>query len=327
MKILKAMFGMSALAAVSLVSVSAHAEGYPERTITMVVPFSAGGPTDTVARLVAESMSKDLGQQIVVENVGGAGGSLGAGRVAQAEADGYTVLLHHIGMATSATLYRKLAYDTLNAFEYVGLVTDVPMTIVARKDFEPTDLKGLVDYVKANKDTVTVANAGIGAASHLCGMMFMSAIQTPLVTVPYKGTGPAMTDLLGGQVDIMCDQTTNTTKQILGGTIKAYAVTSPARLPVLPDVPTTAEGGLADFQVGIWHGIYAPKGTPAEATERLSKALQVALKDPNVVARFAELGTVPSSDADATPAALKAKLESEIARWKPVIEAAGQYAD
>lgn len=327
MKILKAMLGMTALAAVSLISVSASAETYPDRTITMVVPFAAGGPTDTVARLVAESMSKDLGQQIIVENVGGAGGSLGAGRVAQADPDGYTVLLHHIGMATSATLYRKLAYDTLNAFEYVGLVTEVPMTIVARKDFEPTDLKGLIDYVKANKDKVTVANAGIGAASHLCGMMFMSAIQTPLVTVPYKGTGPAMTDLLGGQVDIMCDQTTNTTKQIVGGTIKAYAVTSPARLPVLPDVPTATEAGLADFQVGIWHGVYAPKGTPAEATERLSKSLQVALKDPNVIARFAELGTVPSSDADATPAALKAKLESEIARWKPVIEAAGQYAD
>ncbi len=228
MKILKAMLGMTALAAVSLISRFRQCQTYPERTITMVVPFSAGGPTDTVARLVAESMSKDLGQQIIVENVGGAGGTLGAGRVAQADPDGYTVLLHHIGMATSATLYRKLAYDTLNAFEYVGLVTDVPMTIVARKDFEPTDLKGLIDYVKANKDTVTVANAGIGAASHLCGMMFMSAIETPLVTVPYKGTGPAMTDLLGGQVDIMCDQTTNTTKQILGGTIKAYAVTSPA---------------------------------------------------------------------------------------------------
>ncbi|CAN7343958.1 tripartite tricarboxylate transporter substrate binding protein BugD [Pararhizobium sp. LjRoot235] len=327
MKIFKAMLGMTALAAVSLISVSAHAQTYPERTITMVVPFSAGGPTDTVARLVAESMSRDLGQQIIVENVGGAGGTLGAGRVAQSDPDGYTLLLHHIGMATSATLYRKLAYDTLNAFEYVGLVTEVPMTIVARKDFEPTDLKGLIDYVKANKDKVTVANAGIGAASHLCGMMFMSAIETPLVTVPYKGTGPAMTDLLGGQVDIMCDQTTNTTKQILGGTIKAYAVTSPARLPVLPDVPTAAEGGLPEFQVGIWHGVYAPKGTPAEVVERLSKALQVALKDPNVVARFAELGTVPSSEADATPAALKAKLEGEIARWKPVIEAAGQYAD
>jgi len=237
MKILKAMLGATAAAAVSLLSYAASAQTYPERTITMVVPFAAGGPTDTVARLVAESMSKDLGQQIVVENVGGAGGTLGAGRVADADPDGYTILLHHIGMATSATLYRKLAYDTLGAFDYVGLVTDVPMTIVARKDFEPADLKSLIDYVKANKDKVTVANAGIGAASHLCGMMFMSAIQTPLTTVPYKGTGPAMTDLLGGQVDIMCDQTTNTTKQIKGGTIKAYAVTSPARLDVLKDIP------------------------------------------------------------------------------------------
>ncbi len=312
---------------VSACAYAAQAQSYPERTITVVVPFSAGGPTDTVTRLVAESMSKDLGQQIVVENVGGAGGTLGAGRVASAEPDGYTILLHHIGMATSATLYRKLAYDTLNAFEYVGLVTDVPMTIVARKDLEPADLKGLVEYSKANKDKVTVANAGIGAASHLCGMLYMSAIETPLVTVPYKGTGPAMTDLLGGQVDIMCDQTTNTTKQIQAGTIKAYAVTSPERLDVLKDIPTTKEGGLEGMEVGIWHGIYAPKGTPAEITERLSKSLQVALKDENVVARFAELGTEPSPESDATPQALKAKLESEVARWKPIIEAAGQYAD
>jgi tripartite-type tricarboxylate transporter receptor subunit TctC len=327
MKITKAIACATAFAALAMSSTVSLAAGYPERSITMIVPFSAGGPTDTVARLVAESMSKDLGQQIIIENVGGAGGTLGAGRVASAEGDGYTLLLHHIGMATSATLYRKLAYDTLNAFEYVGLVTEVPMTIVARKDMDAKDLKGLIDYAKANKDTVTVANAGIGAASHLCGMLFMSAIQTPLVTVPYKGTGPAMTDLLGGQVDIMCDQTTNTTKQIQGGTIKAYAVTSPKRLDVLKDVPTAVEGGLAGFEVGIWHGIYAPKGTPAEATERLSKALQVALKDPNVTARFAELGTAPSSASDATPVALKAKLESEIKRWKPVIEAAGQYAD
>ncbi|MGU3400384.1 tripartite tricarboxylate transporter substrate-binding protein [Brucellaceae bacterium D45D] len=312
---------------VSACAYAAQAQSYPERTITVVVPFSAGGPTDTVTRLVAESMSKDLGQQIVVENVGGAGGTLGAGRVASAEPDGYTILLHHIGMATSATLYRKLAYDTLNAFEYVGLVTDVPMTIVARKDLEPADLKGLVEYSKANKDKVTVANAGIGAASHLCGMLYMSAIETPLVTVPYKGTGPAMTDLLGGQVDIMCDQTTNTTKQIQAGTIKAYAVTSPERLDVLKDIPTTKEAGLDGMEVGIWHGIYAPKGTPAEITERLSKSLQVALKDENVVARFAELGTEPSPESDATPQALKAKLESEVARWKPIIEAAGQYAD
>lgn len=325
MSLFKTMLATTAMAT-ALIAGAAHAE-YPERNITMVVPFAAGGPTDTVARLVAESMSKDLGQQIIVENVGGAGGTLGAGRVASAEADGYTILLHHIGMATSATLYRKLAYDTLNAFEYVGLVTEVPMTIVARKDLEPTDLKGLIDYVKANKDKVTVANAGIGAASHLCGMMFMSAIETPLVTVPYKGTGPAMTDLLGGQVDIMCDQTTNTTKQIQGGTIKAYAVTSPKRLDIFPDLPTAVEGGLSGFEVGIWHGVYAPKGTPSEAVEKLSASLKKALKDQNVAARFAELGTAPSSEADATPAALKAKLESEIARWKPVIEAAGQYAD
>ncbi len=327
MKILKTVTGLAAAAAVSLFALSASAQNYPERNITMVVPFAAGGPTDTVARLVAESMSKDLGQQIIVENVGGAGGTLGAGRVASSDPDGYTVLLHHIGMATSATLYRKLAYDTLNAFEYVGLVTEVPMTILSRKALETKDLKGLIEYAKANKDKVTVANAGIGAASHLCGMLFMSAIETPLLTVPYKGTGPAMTDLLGGQVDIMCDQTTNTTKQIQGGTVKAYAVTTAKRLDVLPDVPTVVEAGLPKLEVGIWHGIYTPKGTPAEINEKLSKSLQVALKDKNVAARFAELGTTPSSESDATPAALKAKLESEIARWKPVIEAAGQYAD
>ncbi|NTJ41025.1 tripartite tricarboxylate transporter substrate binding protein BugD [Agrobacterium larrymoorei] len=327
MKLLKTVTGAVALAAVSLFALNAGAQTYPDRNITMVVPFAAGGPTDTVARLVAESMAKDLGKQIIVENVGGAGGTLGAGRVASADPDGYTILLHHIGMATSATLYRKLAYDTTNAFEYVGLVTEVPMTILSRKNLETTDLKGLIEYAKANRDTVTVANAGIGAASHLCGMLFMSAIETPLVTVPYKGTGPAMTDLLGGQVDIMCDQTTNTTKQIQGGTVKAYAVTTPERLKVLPDVPTASEAGLPNFEVGIWHGIYTPKGTSAEVNERLSKALQVALKDQNVAARFAELGTVPSPEADGTPAALKAKLEGEIARWKPVIESAGQYAD
>ncbi len=324
---MKKLFATFATAAALAMTGTAFAQGYPERPITVVVPFSAGGPTDTVTRLVAEAMSKDLGQQIVVENVGGAGGTLGAARVAQADPDGYTLLLHHIGMATSATLYRKLPYKPAESFEYVGLVTEVPMTIVGKKDLEPTDIKALVDYAKANKDTVTVANAGIGAASHLCGMLFMTAIGTPLVTVPYKGTGPAMTDLLGGQVDIMCDQTTNTTKQIQAGTIKAYAVTTPKRLDVLPDVPTTAEGGLPGMEVAIWHGIYAPKGTSAEITDKLSKALQKALTDDNVKARFAELGTSPSPASDATPAALKAKLESEIARWKPIIEAAGQFAD
>ena len=324
---MKQLFATLFAATMLVVAGDAVAQNYPERPITIVVPFAAGGPTDTVTRLVADSMSKDLGQQIIVENVGGAGGTLGAGRVAKADPDGYTLLLHHIGMATSATLYRKLAYDTLNSFEYVGLVTEVPMTIVARKDFEPADLKSLIEYVKANKDKVTLANAGIGAASHLCGMMFMSAIQTPLVTVPYKGTGPAMTDLLGGQVDVMCDQTTNTTKQIKGGTIKGYAVTTAKRVDALADLPTAEEAGLPGFQVAVWHGIYAPKGTPPEITERLSKSLQVALKNPDIAARFAELGTTPSPEADATPTALKAKLESEIVRWKPVIDAAGQYAD
>jgi len=317
----------AAVAAFGVLTGAAVAETYPSRVITMIVPFSAGGPTDTVSRLVAEAMSKDLGQQIVIENVGGAGGTLGAGRVAKADPDGYTLLLHHIGMSTSASLYRKLPYDTLNAFEYVGLVTDVPMTIVARANFEPADMKGLVEYAKANKDKVTYANAGIGAASHLCGMLFMSKIETPLTTVPYKGTGPAMTDLVGGQVDLMCDQTTNTTNQIKGGKIKAYATTTKERLAALPDVPTAAEGGLADFEVGIWHGVYAPKGTSPEIVAKLSASLQKALKDPNVIKRFADLGTVPSSEADATPEALKAKLTSEIARWAPVIKAAGVYAD
>ncbi|KAB2862748.1 MAG: tripartite tricarboxylate transporter substrate binding protein BugD [Bauldia sp.] len=314
-------------AACSVASFAAGAQSWPERTITMIVPFSAGGPTDTVARLVAEAMSRDLGQQVIVENVGGAGGTVGAARVAAAEADGYTLLLHHIGMATSATLYRRLAYNPLESFEYVGLVTEVPMTIIAKPGFPADDLQGLIAYVKENADDVTYANAGIGAASHLCGMLFMSEIETQLTTVPYQGTGPAMTDLLGGQVDFMCDQTTNTTSQILGGAVKAYAVTSAERLEQLPDLPTTAEGGLASMQFGIWHGIYAPKGTDAAIVDRLSQSLQGALQDQNVIDRFAALATTPEPQENATPAALKAKVESEIARWKPLIEAAGVYAD
>jgi tripartite-type tricarboxylate transporter receptor subunit TctC len=303
------------------------AQAFPDRPVTIVVPFAAGGPTDTVSRLVGEAMSRDLGQQVLIENVGGAGGTLGAGQVAAAEADGYKLLLHHIGMATSATLYRTLPYDPLTAFSPIGLVTEVPMTIVARKDFAPADMPALLAHVKAEADSVTMANAGIGAASHLCGMLFMSAIGTPLVTVPYKGTGPAMTDLLGGQVDLMCDQTTNTTKQIQAGEIKVYAVTSPARLAVLPDAPTATEAGLPGFVVGVWHGLYAPKGAPPAVVERLSRALQTALADPEVAARFAELGTAPVTAAEATPAALQAKLEGEIARWKPIITAAGVFAD
>jgi tripartite-type tricarboxylate transporter receptor subunit TctC len=304
----------------------ALAQNYPERPISIVVPFSAGGPTDTVTRLVAEAMSKDLGQQIVVENVTGAGGTLGAGRVAKAASDGYTLLLHHIGMATSATLYRKLAYKPLEDFEYIGLVTEVPMVIVGRKDLEPNDLKSLIDYLKTNKDKVTYAHAGVGAASHLCGMLLMSKIETPLTTVPYKGTGPALTDLIGGQVDLLCDQTTNTTNQIKSGEIKAYATTSGERLPALPDVPTAKEQGL-DIEVAIWHGLYAPKGTSKAIIDRLAAALQKALQDETVKSRFASLGTVPVPQDQAQPAALEAKLKGEIERWRPVIQAAGQYAD
>ncbi|WP_134724383.1 tripartite tricarboxylate transporter substrate-binding protein [Paracoccus luteus] len=318
---------LGALCAATMLTAPAFAQAYPERAITMVVPFSAGGPTDTVARLVAERMSADLGQQITVENIGGAGGTLGAGNVAKAEADGYTMLLHHIGMATAETLYRNLAYETLDAFEYVGLVTEVPMVVTARQDFEPADFAAFVDYVKANADKLTLANAGIGAASHLCGMLLMQALEAPLVTVPYKGTGPAMTDLLGGQVDIMCDQTTNTTQQIKGGTIKAYAVTSPERLDLFPDLPTAKEAGVDTMQFGIWHGIYTPKGTPAEINQRLSESLQKALADEGVAKAMAELGTAPEPAENATPEALKVKLETEILRWKPVIEAAGVYAD
>jgi tripartite-type tricarboxylate transporter receptor subunit TctC len=309
-----------------LVATVATAQDYPTGPVTIVVPFAAGGPTDTVTRLIAEPMSATLGQQIVVQNVAGAGGTLAGTQVARAPADGYTVLMHHIGMSTAPSLYADLAYDPAADFVPIGLVTNVPMTIIARKDFEPNTFAELVDYVKANADTVTYANAGIGAASHLCGMLFMDAIDTQLTTVPYQGTGPAMTDLLGGQVDFMCDQTTNTTGQIQGGEVKAYAVTTPERLANLPDLPTTAEAGLPDFQVGVWHGLYAPAGTPPEVIEALSGALQQALADPNVVARFAELGTTPVAAEMATSEAHAAYLAEQIALWKPIIEQAGVLA-
>ena len=303
------------------------AQAYPTKVITIIVPFSAGGPTDTVTRLLAQSMGKTLGQQVIVENVGGAGGTIGATRAAKAPGDGYTLLLHHIGMATSVTLYRKLPYKAIEDFEPIGLITDVPMTLVAKKDFPAKDLKELIAYTKANREKVSYANAGIGAASHLCGMLFMSAIQTDLTTVPYKGTAPAMNDLLGGQVDFMCDQTTNTTSQIKAGKIKVYGVTTKKRVPSLADVPTLHEAGLPEFEVAIWHGLYAPKGTPKPVIDKLAGALQQALKDPLVKTRFAELGTEPVAAERARPEALRAHLKTEIDKWAPVIKAAGAYAD
>ena len=311
-----------------MASAFAHAQSaYPTKPITMIVPFSAGGPTDTVARLLAQAMSADLKQQIIIENIGGAGGTQGANRVAKADADGYTILLHHIGMSTAPALYRKLPFKPAEDFATIGLVNEVPMTIVARADFPAANLKEAVDYVKKNKDKVTYANAGLGAASHLCGMLFMKAIDTPLTTIPYKGTGPAMNDLLGGKVDFMCDQTTNTTSQIKAGKIKVYAVTTKNRVPSLPDVPTAQEAGVSGFEVSVWHGLYAPKGTPAAVVQRLNQSLKLALKDATLKQRFNDLGTEPIAENQATPEAHLSHLKAQIALWDPIIKAAGAFAD
>lgn len=320
------LFRLLGLCAVMVFGV-ANADSYPSKPITMVIPFAAGGPTDTVGRLIAQPMGAFLKQTVVVENVGGAGGTLAAGKVARSDPDGYTIFLHHIGHSTAPALYRKLAYNAIDDFEPVGLVTDVPMTLIARKDFPAKDVKELIAYVKANKDKVTYANAGLGSASHLCGMLFMTAIQADLTTVPYKGTGPAMNDLLGGQVDFMCDQTTNTTGQIKGGKVRAYAVTTKTRVDSLPDLPTLNESGLPGFEVGVWHGIYAPKGTPKAVIDKLVQALAVALKDPTVKQRFADLGTEPVGEKEVTPLALRTKLRTEIDKWAPIIKKAGVYAD
>jgi tripartite-type tricarboxylate transporter receptor subunit TctC len=292
------------------------AGGYPDRNITMVVPFSAGGPTDTVTRLIADPMSAKLGAQIVVQNVEGAGGTVAAGEVSQARPDGYTVLMHHIGMSTAPALYADLPYKPLEDFKTIGLVTEVPMTIIARRDFEPN----------TNADKVTYANAGIGAASHLCGLLFQKAVGVKLQEVPYEGTGPALTDIVGGQVDFMCDQTTNTTGQIKSGEVKAYAVTTEERVESLPDLPTAAEAGLDDLQLTVWHGLYVPADTPDEVVQTLSEALKVALADQGVIDKLAELGTAPVAADRATPEAHRQQLEEQLGVWGPVIEEAGVKA-
>ncbi|MFG1281802.1 tripartite tricarboxylate transporter substrate binding protein BugD [Xanthobacter autotrophicus] len=328
MRILSAALAFAAALGLSTGTATvAGAQAYPSRPITMVVPFAAGGPTDTVARLVAESMSKSLGQQVIVENVGGAGGTRGAGQVAKAAPDGYTLLLHHIGHATAASLYRKLPYNPATDFETVGLVTAVPMTLIAKTGFAPKTMGEVVEFVKANKDKVTYGNAGVGSASHLCGMLLMSSVGAQMTTVPYQGTGPAMNDLVGGQIDLMCDQTTNTTGQIKGGKVKVYGVTTKDRVKSLPDVPTMQESGLKDFEVAVWHGVYVPKGTPKDIVDKLNAALNTALDDPKVIARFADLGTEPEPKDRRSPAFHKDFVIAEIAKWKPVIQSAGVYAD
>jgi len=321
--VMSVLIGLAATASIC----AAPAAGYPTKPVTLIVPFSAGGPTDTVGRLIGKAMEADLKQPVVVENVGGPGGTVGAGRVARAAPDGYTLLLHHIGQSTAPSLYRKLPYNAVEDFETIGLVNEVPMTLIARKDFPPKNLKELIAYVKANKDKVTYANAGLGAASHLCGMLFMTAVQVDLTTVPYKGTADVIKDLLGGQVDFSCDQTTNTTSQIKADKGKVYGVTTLKRLPSLPKIPTLDEAGLKDFEVAVWHALYAPKSTAKPVIDILTKALQVALKDETVKQRFADLGTEPVVEKRATPEALRAHLKAEIDKWAPIIKKAGVYAD
>jgi len=313
--------------AAAVLAITANAQDYPTRSVTMMVPYAAGGPTDTVARVLAQAMTKPLGHTVVVENRPSAGGILGPQVIKNAKPDGYQILIHHIGMATIPSLYRNPGFNPQTDFEFIGLVNEVPMTIIGKPGLPPKDLKELLAYIKANKDKVTLANAGIGAASHLCGMLFLSAIQTDVLTVPYKGTGPAMNDLVGGQVDFMCDQTTSTTGQIKGGKVKAYGVTSSKRVASLPDIPTLEEQGLKGAEVGIWHGLYAPKGTPKPVIDKLVAALQAAMKDPGVQSKFTELGAVSFAADKQNPQALQAHLKAEIDKWGPIIKKAGVYVD
>ena len=311
-------------------ALSVAAQAFPDRPITIVVPFTAGGPTDKVARDFAEALRKNLNNAtILIENVGGAGGTLGANKVAKAAPDGYTLLLHHIGMSTAPALYRKLPYKPLEDFEYLGLINEVPMTLIGKTALPANNYAELVKWLEANKGQVNLANAGLGSASHLCGLLLQQNLKIDMTTVPYKGTAPAMSDLLGGQVDIMCDQTTNTTGQIEGGKVKAFAVTTPKRLssPALAKLPTLDESGLKGFNVSIWHGLYAPKGTPKAVVEQLNAALRVTLKDPEFLKREEALGAVVVTDARMNPAEHKKFVEAEIDKWGAAIKAAGQYAD
>jgi tripartite-type tricarboxylate transporter receptor subunit TctC len=320
-----------ALAALALAAVgitySVQAQTFPDKPISLIVPFAAGGPTDVVARMIAIPMGKALGQTVLVENAVGAGGTIAATKVARATPNGHTIFLHHMGMATSPALYKKLSFDPLKDFEYIGQVVDVPMTLLARKDFPANNFPELLTYLKANGNKVSMANAGLGAVSHLCGLLFQSQIGIELNTIPYKGTGPAMNDLLGGQVDLLCDQTTQTVPLIKENRVKVYGTTSLTRLAALPNVPTLNEQGLKGFEVKVWHGMYAPKGTPAPVLDKINAALRTAMQDPMVVQRLADLSSdIPSAD-KMTAAGLKNHLEAEINKWSPVIKKAGIYAD
>ena len=312
--------GLSALG----LHLNAPAETFPSKPVVLVVPYSAGGPTDVVARLLAVPMGQSLGQTVIVENTVGAGGTLAPARIVRSKPDGYTILIHHMGMATAPALYKKLPYDPLKDFEYIGQVLDVPMTLLSRKDFPPNTLPELLDYLKKNQDKVSMAHAGTGAVSQLCSLLFMHQVGLKLTTVPYKGAGPAMNDLMGGQVDLLCDQTTQTVPVIQDGKrAKVFGVTTLKRLSTLPDIPTLDEQGLKGFDVKVWHGMYAPKGTPPEALAKLNQALNVALKDETVKKRIAELSSDLATPDKATPASLKQQLTAEVQRWAKVMREAG----
>jgi tripartite-type tricarboxylate transporter receptor subunit TctC len=315
---------LAGLAGLAFLAAPATAQDYPSRPVTLVVPFAAGGPSDAIARVIGESMSETLGQQIVVESVSGAGGTLGAAQAARAEPDGYTILIHHVALAAGASLYDNLAYETETAFAPIGLVNRGPMVLLTRKDFEAADAAALLETMRAAGPDLTVGHAGVGSNSHLCSLLLQEALGAAFTLVPYKGTGPAMTDLMGQQLDVLCDQSTTSIPQIAGGTVKGYAVSSAERLEALKDLPTLQEAGLPDFEFTIWHGLYAPAGTPEAVIETLNAALQTALEDPGVQQRFAEAGTTAFPADQRTPAAHQAQLDHEIAVWKAVF---GQTAN
>ena len=323
------------LAAAAATLFTANAQTFPgTKPITFVVPFAAGGPTDRVARDLAEAMRKAMGNgaNFVVENVNGAGGTIGATKVAKAAPDGHTLLLHHIGMASAPSLYRKLQYKPLEDFEYLGMINEVPMTLIGKPQLEANTYRDLENYIRANAGKLNIAHAGLGSASHLCGLMWQSAINAKeaMTTIPFGGTAPAMNALVGGQVDMLCDQTTNTTGQIEAGRVKAFAVTTAKPLKgnkLLKDLPTLQEMGLKGFDLTIWHGLYAPKGTPPAALAQINTALKLALKDPEFIKKQEGLGAVVVADKRVEPAAHKAFVTAEINKLKPVIEAAGKFAD
>ena len=322
-----ALAALGAAVTLTLPSPARATDAYPAKPITMVVPFAAGGPTDVVARTMAAAMSKTLGQSVVVENRLGAGGTVSAAYVAKAAPDGYTILIHHNGMATAPALYSKLSYKPLTDFSFVGQVADVPMTLLGRHDLPARTLPELITYIRQNQGKVNLANAGLGAVSQLCGMLFQKAIGVELTAIPYQGTAPAMTALLGSQVDILCDQTTQTLPHIKADKVRLYGVTTTSRIKALPDTATLAESGIKGFEVKVWHGIYAPRGTPPAVIDRLNGALRTALKDPAVAARLADLGAEIVPEDKQTPEGLRTWLKSEIEKWSPIIKAAGVQAD